>query len=77
VRRGSRHNLTRGEWRPIARLYAPRGEQLPQARLTADDVRAIRASYGPRTAQELASHYRVHRRTIEKIVRWETWSHVR
>lgn len=51
-----------------------RGEQLSQAKLTEDDVRAIRASTATYTA--LAAQYGVSRQQIGAIVLRRAWRHV-
>jgi hypothetical protein len=64
-----------------ARLYARRGSDLPHAKLTDEAVRAIRAEHRPysRThgAPALARKYNLHRRTIEKVLSYASWVHVR
>ena len=57
-----------------ARAMALRGNDLPHARLTPDSVRHIRSSQ--MTARQLAEKFGVHVRTIEKVRRFESWSHV-
>lgn len=63
-----------------ARAYAKRGSDLPHAKLDESQVKAARAEYRPfcRTfgVPALARRYGVHRRTMEKIITRETWSHV-
>lgn len=65
-----------------ARELAPRGEQLPQTKLTPDDVREIRRMAQLREqaraqiTQELSNAALAHRfgvspRTVEKILAWE------
>lgn len=55
-----------------------RGEDKPSAKLTEEDVRAIRSSftgaYGDKTA--LAREYKVALSTISSIINRETWKHV-
>lgn len=55
-----------------------RGEDKPSAKLTEEDVRAIRSSftgaYGDKTA--LAREYKVALSTISSIINRETWEHV-
>ena len=64
-----------------------RGEQLPQSKLTEDNVRearkfhreaqqAIRDLLDEFSAKGLAKRYGVHYRTMEKALSRETWSHV-
>lgn len=63
------------------------GSELPHAKLHEDDVKSIRSEVKQReklrnyidehlTNQALADKYRVHVRTIERIVQFETWNHV-
>lgn len=62
-------------------MLAARGEQLPHSKLTAAQVRSMRAEHVPysRThgAPALARKYGVHLRTVEKILTWGSWTHVR
>jgi len=76
-RRGSKHNISRQNYLLMPCKYAKRGEQLKHSKLTEDDVRKIRidADKGI-TAKSQASEYGVHIRTIEKIRRYESWTHV-
>ncbi len=60
-----------------AKAINPRGNRLPQARLNAEFVRAIRANREGLTARQLGERYGVHHRTIEKVRHYETWSHIR
>lgn len=53
---------------------ANRGETNGQAKLTADDVRAIRAMQGSATQQDIADRFEVSRRTISDIHRGRRWS---
>lgn len=64
-----------------------RGEQLPQSRLTEENVRearklyrearqAIRDLMDEYSAKGLAKRYGVHHRTMEKALRRETWCHI-
>lgn len=81
TRRGSRHNITREDWLARRSEFVPRGEALPHAKLTDAMVRAIRAEYVPYSkthgAPALAKRYGLHRRTVEKVLSYETWFHVR
>lgn len=53
------------------------GERNANSRLTAQDVKDIRAAYATgQTAGRLAAIYHVHRHTIWMIVRGKSWSHV-
>ncbi len=69
------------------RLKVCRGEDLPHAKLTEDDIREIRAMHHYKmeqieilnkkySAKAIAQKYGVHYRTIEKILSYETWRHV-
>lgn len=68
------------------RLSVKRGDQLPHAKLTNDDVRNIRALIDHReelkrqasllSNKRLAEKYNVHQRTIEKVSSGFSWSHV-
>lgn len=64
--------MAKGRHRP------PRGEQCGMAKLTAEQVRAIRArrADGGVTLVQLAQEYGVNARTISKIVRGERWAHI-
>lgn len=57
-----------------------RGERAARAKLTEDDVRAIRAVYQPGKRgfgfQSLAKRYGVHGHAIEMIVKRQSWAHV-
>ena len=69
-----------------AHITAPHGAQLPQSKLTADDVRMIRALVAERdrmderrralTNAAIAEKFGLHVRTIEKVIRGETWGRV-
>jgi len=71
---------------PLNRTKVKRGEELPQSRLTDDDVRTIRELIDQRSellrqARELsnrkiAEKFGVHFRTIDRIATGETWGHV-
>lgn len=69
----------RDAWLADAHSEAKRGEQLPQSRLTVAKVREIRAAHVPycRTngAPALARRYGLHRRTVEKVLAYESWAH--
>ena len=68
------------------RYKVKRGVELPQSKLTDDDVRNIRAlvEYREKVKRELAGltnaalaeKFDIHTRSIEKIVARETWGHV-
>lgn len=55
-----------------------RGEESPCSKLTANDVRAIRKQYksGSITQRDLGKRYKVHRRTIGKIINRQLWGHL-
>jgi hypothetical protein len=54
-----------------------RGEQMPSAKLTEDDVRTIRATVGKRgTVRAAARHYGVTHSSIQDIIKGKTWRHV-
>lgn len=80
--------LARDEYVLRAVELAPRGELLPQAKLTREQVLDIKSAVIQRdglktyikdnlTNKALAKRFGVHRRTIEKIVSNETWIHER
>lgn len=69
--------MNRSEYLQRAVEFASRGESRPNARLTAETVRAIRQNRNGKTARQLADIYGVHYRTIEKVRHYETWAHVR
>jgi DNA-binding NarL/FixJ family response regulator len=60
-----------------AKANAKRGPELPQTKLTPDQVRLIRINRNGKTAAQLAADFGVHHRTIEKIRSRETWSHIK
>lgn len=79
--------MERGEYLSRAREKARRGQELPQAKLLDVDVITIRSAAKQRenlrkyirenlSNDALAQKFGVHFRTIEKIVQFETWSHV-
>jgi len=68
---------SRAEWAQRARETALRGNALPQARLTPDAVRAIRANVQGWPRWRWAEHYGVHLRTVDKVATYETWRQVR
>ena len=55
---------------------AMRGNDLPQARLTPDLVRDIRANRNGMTARQWAASIGCHYRTVEKVRHYETWIHI-
>ena len=86
-RRGSRHNIDRQEYTLRASEFQPRGEELPQAKLSDEDVLAIRSSQKQRenlrrhietnlSNKALAKTYGISERAIERILARETWVHL-
>ena len=55
---------------------ALRGEKLPQSKLDAEKVRAIRLNRHGKTAKDLAAEYGVHIRTIDKVRDRRSWAHI-
>jgi len=79
--------MPRDEWQQRARELAPRGQELPQAKLLDLDVVTIKSAVRQRdrlrqyirdnlSNDALAKQFNVHVRTIEKIAQCETWSHI-
>lgn len=68
--------MTRDEYLSRAHEFAPRGEQLPHARLNAETVRAIRTNRRGLTARQWAEQLGVHQRTIDKVRDYRSWRHV-
>lgn len=75
------------EYRLRQREFQPRGVELPQSKLTPEQVSAIRSAARQRenlrqyirenlSNDALAEQYGVHRRTIEKVLSGDSWSHV-
>jgi len=67
--------------------FAPRGQDLPHAKLLDLDVIDIRSAQRQREAllkhirenlsnETLCKRYGIHKRTLEKILSRETWSHL-
>ena len=74
---GTARDNTRDAWlrgRFQGRVERTRGERNYRARLTADDIRAIRNSGD--TSATLAAHYGINRGTVNKIKRGALWRHV-
>ena len=78
----------RAQYQLEAIADAKRGEELPQSKLTDEDIETIRSAqrqlekmreYIKNTLsnEALANQFGVHHRTIEKILSYETWRHVR
>ena len=79
--------LERGEYLSRSREFALRGQELPQAKLLDLDVVSIRSAAKQRESlrkhikdnlsnEALAKKFGVHVRSIEKIVQYNTWSHI-
>lgn len=67
-------NVVRGHRKPTAGTGPLRGEQNKSAKLTEDDVRAIRAS--PEKQQALADRYGITQAAVSHIRSRKTWTHV-
>lgn len=72
---------------PLHFLKFKRGDELPQSKMNEESVREARKIYEESreaikklndefSANGLAKRYGVHVRTMERILRYETWSHV-
>lgn len=69
--------MTRFEYAQFgAKADAKRGSELAHAKLSEQDVIAILRNVRGQTAKQLAEHFGVHFRTIEKVRAYETWAHV-
>lgn len=73
---------------PLNRLKVKRGIELPQSKLNEKLVKKIREEYAQAQAEikrlrsqysskALAKEYGVHVRTMDKVLTYETWSHVK
>ncbi len=82
------HRLERGEYLSRTTEFAVRGEELPQSKLMDADVLSIRSAAKQREAlrqhirdtlsnDALSKQFGVHLRTIEKVLQYHTWSHVK
>lgn len=61
----------------VLKVYAPKGEKSPQAKLTENDVREIKKlKKEGKTMQELATQFGVCTSGISRIVNRQLWSHV-
>ena len=69
------HHLPREQYILRADEYCKRGHDLPQTKLTTEQVKEAR-EYN-KTAKQLAAEFGCHYRTIEKIRAYETWRHVK
>jgi IS30 family transposase len=79
--------MNRSEYKTRAIEIAPRGNELPHAKLTPEDVEDIRSAAVQRerlrgfirdslSNAALANRFGVHRRTIEKVLQRESWINV-
>lgn len=79
--------MERGEYLSRARELALRGQDLPQAKLLDLDIAAMRSAARQRDAlkkhikdnlsnEALAIKFGVSLRTVERVMSYETWSHV-
>lgn len=79
--------LERAEYLSRAREFAARGQDLPQSKLLELEVAAIRSAATQRenlrryirenlSNEALAEKFGVHVRTVEKVLRHESWGHV-
>ena len=79
--------LDRSEYLSRARSMALRGQELPQTKLLDIDVVSIRSAARQRDAlrkhikdnlsnEALSKQYSVHIRTIEKVLQYNSWSHI-
>lgn len=79
--------LERGEYLSRAREFAKRGQDLPQTKLLDLEIEAIRSAAKQRenlrtyirenlSNEALARQFGVHVRTIEKVLQYDTWSHL-
>lgn len=79
--------MTRFEYVQRRFEFALRGAQLPQSKLTPEDVRQIRELHAFKQEEirrindalsitAIADKFEVHPRTIEKVLSFKTWKHV-
>ena len=71
-----KHGIDRDQWYNQAFLYAKRGNELPQAKVTPELVRKIRENRHGWPRRKWAESTGLHIRTIDKICTYETWAHV-
>jgi hypothetical protein len=87
MRKAERNYMHRDEYMSRAREFALRGQELPQAALLDLEVIEIRRAHKQReellefireelSNAALSKKFKVHVRTIERIVQRETWSHL-
>lgn len=85
----ARHELVleRGEYLSRTKEFALRGQDLPQSKLTDDDVMEIRSMIKQRenmkvyirqnlSNQAIADKFNIHIRNVEKISTYQTWAHL-
>jgi ribosome-binding protein aMBF1 (putative translation factor) len=64
----------------VAKGRQPKGEEMPAAKLTEDNVRAIKAEYRPGkdgiSYRDLSWKYDVSQETIRDIIKGRLWKHV-
>lgn len=80
--------MTRDEWEIRAKEFCKRGMDLPQTKLPPKAIVEIRKAAAMRAELRreitekysnaaLAKKWGIHPRTVEKILNFETWSHIR
>jgi len=78
--------MTRAEYEQRRFEFCRRGNDLPQSKLDVESVTLIRELHAYKVAEikklndtlsakGLADKFGVHARTIEKVLRYETWKH--
>ena len=69
--------MNRTEYLIRAREFASRGGSRPNAVMTEDRVRQIRSRGNGVSAKVWAKMFGCHFRTVEKVMYFETWTHVK
>ncbi len=69
--------MTREEYLMVAHQLTTRGTDRHNAVLNEDRVRAIRVNRHGWTTKRWAAEFGCHYRTVEKVLAFETWAHVR
>lgn len=72
----ARHPIARHDYLVNAAMYARRGNDLKQSKLTPELVRYIRNNPDGKTDTELADELGVHYNTIYKVRSRQSWVHV-
>lgn len=83
-----RNRMNRDDYLLRAHEFTPRGVDLPQSKLTEENIQEIRAAKAKRadllqhikehlSNECMAAKFGVHIRTIEKVVGYGTWRHVK